>query len=411
MKKNALTVALTKLLFNKVCTGRTFSLMFENDAYASTCKQNALRDKLISETKYSKRERTLHSVRMYQLTRKGVKYVLDNNEVVDGLTSLRYQLGKGLTVLAQDERSGDKKFRIARSTTAATIANLAGADIPADNYIIGPTNESAANSKCIEDIIRDELVEHEYDDIQLYTVDNPEIVFHSNAAIKSILSKQDSSNDDKDLAGGRYSGIIESPFKSAIMYVAPLFGMSWGDWAMKKDIAALHLWRKFNSATPISYIKRSGLSAILLVTNSEQFTNLYYNTDNAIGNDKAGFGGKYEHLYIVPITREGAKHLHWLMTRDDEEENLRIKERMIQGGFYSNNEHFIKAEPFELRDQAKRRTSICFNFDAKKILSIESAAKNHPNEQFTVLCYEWQEPYYQRVLPSNVKIDLFEFVT
>ena len=406
MEMTALAEALSKLLFNKVCTGRAFSLMFSNDAYASSCKQLALKEKLISETKFSKRNRCTHTVRLYQLTRKGLKYVLDHNEVIDGLTTLREHMKRGLMILGPGDRGGEDKFQIARATTAVTMAALAGAAIPGENYILrGPGKH---NPPCVEDIIRAELTPDEYEEIELFPGDGSGIVFHGVSAVKAQMNGPGQDAAQNDFRAGRYQGIIESQYRSVLTYVAPLFGMLWSKRVLQKEILAYRRWRKVKGTTPPAAYKRSGVCGLLLVNNPEQFANLYYDVDGVNNRDAFCFGGDFDHLYIIPVSKEGAKHLRWLMLINEDDESAQIKRLLLQQEQYTPNEIVTRAEPFPLRDRSGVRTAIGVTFDAKVLLAIERTARKSPDEVLAVLCYRWQESYYRRVLPDNVRLILID---
>lgn len=182
--------------------------------------------------------------------------------------------------------------------------------------------------------------------------------------------------------------------------------MAWNDWVTRKEEAVLKKRSVTYSDFKADQRGAKEYGAILIVYNVNQFRNLFFDTDNMT---KAGgeFGGTFDHLYVVPLSHDGGKHLKWLMTTDDNEMNADIINDAIQSGSFRRS-IFVAPHVFLLQDTFGRRTALGFQLDSKLMTQIYSIATSVPDENFAVLCYEWQEPYYRVVMPENVEIITLE---
>jgi hypothetical protein len=74
-----------------------------------------------------------------------------------------------------------------------------------------------------------------------------------------------------------------------------------------------------------------------------------------------------------------------------------------ESGYYRKDSNQYLSELFQLIDNEENRyTALGYQLDAKIIMQIEHIAKQNPNAEFIVLCFEWQKEYLVSVLPDNV---------
>ena len=70
-------------------------------------------------------------------------------------------------------------------------------------------------------------------------------------------------------------------------------------------------------------------------------------------------------------------------------------------GFLPNKNQF-RGEVFPLCSAAGMQSAAGFILDGKRIQIWYNAATRNPRERFEIICWEWQQDYYRRVLPENV---------
>jgi len=408
MQEKSYVRFLSLLMMNRVYDSKTITLEYDESSYAYDLKQKALKNNHIRKINITKRERTIHSVTLYALTREGFDYLIQHDSNIIQSLGMN-EVENYLTVQPRSERKAERQLKLARDTAALTLSAKAGAVIPYSNYTVTlreTDDESTTDtSYSIREYIRDVLTEEAFVGMGLYEnvlKESSDMIFYNSTYVKSKASDASNIASSRDYLAGRYSGIIDSHFKSVILFTAPMFGMRWQKWQTDKEMSAYNMWLKTNSTFDINKLSEVGRCAALIVDNAKQFKNLYQNIDNAKREAEVSFGGTYNHFYILPLTNDGARHLRWLMHTNDHEINEgAVKDAIESGAFYRNDKG--RSRLFPLLDEEDNQTALGFQLDAKKIMAIEQSAKSAPSDTFTVLCFKWQEPYYAAVLPENVQ--------
>ncbi len=401
---NNLKKLLRALMYNKVYSSQTLNCLFASSSVASRCKTQALLHDYIRKTEYRQRERTTHSITLYSLTKRGLNFLLENDEVLSEW--LDADVASNLSVLSNTDRRDKTKYRLSQDTMCMTVAKIAGAYIPIDNYTCRPAVLQVDDGITVDDVIAGQLTPEVFEQLVDQTNARKDILYYRGRCIKSFTREKDFGFATQDYAKGRYNGAIISKYKNILMYGAPMFGMSWSDWITKKEYAAFRSWSSTNSVAEAYQLRRSGVCAALVVYNVNEFKNIFLNVDQ-VNQAGAEFGGIFDHLYIIPLSDIGARHLHWLMTTDDRSMNEEIVEDAINSGAYRKS---TKAAPhiFQLENVNEERTALGFHLDGIIINEIRKTALRCPDEQVSVLCYDWQAPYYKAVLPKNVDIEIID---
>ncbi len=399
------------LMFNRVYDSETITFLIGNNNKASRYRQKGLSEGHIKKKTYKKRERTIHSTTLFSLTKKGIQYIGDHDEFITQSMALN-ELEQMITAMRRDDRKGERKEKIARDTSVLTFASKAGMAIPYDNYtastheLQGDAGKDAAASLSIDDYMRLTLSEEKYTGIDLYekqTESGAKIVFHNGICIKAFSGEANSFVGSRDYAGGRYSGVADSSFKSVFLYASPMFGMRWNRWQNERELASYRIWRKARSAAASDAFRRSGSCAAMIVESPKKFAGLYFDIDKMRSQNGEELGGSYDHFYILPFSKEGTEHVRWLMTTDDEEVNRQAVEDAVNSGAYIKNSG-INFQLFPLINSSGEKTAIGFQLDVKKLISIERIANMVPDQSFNILCFKWQIPYYEAVIPQNVNL-------
>lgn len=402
--KNNLCVLLLALMLNRVYSRQTITALFGDAQLASRCRVQALQNGFVKETVYKLRQRTTHTITLYTLTKHGLKYLLDTNEDIFGW--LDAEAAQMLNILSTVDRGGKRKFRLSQDTMCMTVAQKAGAYIPMDNYTCAPLSDLQTDDLTIRDVVFAELTPELYEVLLEQSQAQKDILFFRARCIKSFAREKDLGFAAQDHAKGRYNGAIISKYKNVLLYAAPMFGMAWSEWLTKKEYAAFRAWSRDHSIADAEQLRNAGVCAALVVYNEKQFINLYRNVDGTV-QAGADFGGSYDHLYIIPQTKEGAAHLRWLMTTDDISMNKEIVADAIDSGAYRKSTK-AATSVFQLENLKGERTALGFQLDAKLINRIRDIATRCPEETFGLLCFGWQAPYYAGVLPENVWIATYE---
>lgn len=317
------------------------------------------------------------------------------------------------------------RTRAAAVTTAIIHTYAAGAAIPAatfgamkdddDRGSLAINEEQQEESRknlaySLKDFYRDYIT----DDDDLRTIafsrapdpgDEDYMVFHDRGLVKQILAMDSVSGNIKDFNAGRYAGILDSKKKSLMLFVAPRFVMSWARWIVNSDLNAYRMWGRTNAITSLQQQQENQTMAVVIVDNAHNFA-YHYNTSRAGKEKNEVFGGMFAHVYIVPNDAIGVKFLNWLSLSNAKEIIGSMTSFALRSGEYQRN-NSRSAALFPLQDRMNRETAICLTFDAKQINEIIYHANEHNDQQFQVLCIDWQEDYFRRVMPENISFRTF----
>lgn len=410
--RNTYTRFLCFLMFNRVLDSKTITLYFGDDTKASRYRKKAINNNHIkkrSVTEHSDGRRAESTI--YTLTKQGFQYLSERDQNIIALLQLD-DLPLGVTFNAKTESGVQNRMRQARKASAVVIADRIGASIPIQNYTSIDNNEYAgeaedAAQQSVMEYLAQTMTNKAYQSIGLYKHTDPsqcQIAFYNASCVKSFANVGSSHvSTAADYISGRFSGVMESQDKTVMIFVPPSFGMGWYTWITRRERAAYNIWTKRRQVTPIDKQKKSGACAALVVDNPRDFYNIYRDTKHKQQSDTDEFGGEFDHVYIVPLSVDGAKHLRWLMTTDDQAINSRIATDAIRSGAYKKYTGAYESL-FPLMNVSNNRVALGFQFDGKHLLKVENFANKFPHEQIEFLCADWQVPYYERVLPENVHL-------
>ena len=322
------------------------------------------------------------------------------------------------------ERRQEGYFRLLRKTSVLTMAESAGAYIPIEAYTevkarafdfddLSDQEDAAMSEITWPEFLRNNLSQESYEKHSFLVMNNSDerlssfAVFHSAMSMKTEIAKSVSHITSADVQRGRDLGISDSHVKSLRISAVSTFGMSWNEWMKKPENNAYAVWSKAHAVASQSQLSKSGWTAALLVKNPRQFASLYH--DSGEGEDaqhdisKNSFGGDFAHFYIIPVSNEGVIHLKQLLFNSEPELMASIIDSAVTALGYTRSENQPQRKKcFSLVSPEGDEVSVGFMNDAKTMLQIEAAALAEPDKNFGVLCYEWQLPYYEKIMPGNV---------
>lgn len=202
-------------------------------------------------------------------------------------------------------------------------------------------------------------------------------------------------SNQTDYIGSRISGIIQSPLKSANVYVGNKRGFNWGTVNLAKDIEALRIY--CDHFGTYDNLRIGDYHGIMLVESSKSFEDLYFDTKKKNRKEKKKFGDGYQTMAVFPISNTGVHQLHEYMELNVKVFEEELARAYVENGACEYNQKGSK-DVFPLVMSDGTKVTLCPYIDAVKCRKIESSI--HPREKFAIICYEWQSDYYSRIFPN-----------
>ena len=406
--------ALKTIALLRVVDSKTLNLLFTSARVRTSflkkaLERNHVKESMIKERASSENYRR-RSTRYYTITRTGLNYLADNPD--DFFSALK-QFEGNIPVFEPNEYGQDKRKRLLSFRTAAVVARGAGSEIAADalTFVSGTEKKPADDPVSTENALL--TLSKYYARFltpvfanqctflkQLHTEeDDRYMIFHSGQEVKQMVTTASVQGISRDFSSGKYAGVIDSHFKSLMLFTAPSFTMSWSDWNMRDELTAYGLWARRNRIPDQYQRDRNGSTAALIVDNAREFAYHFLGCQRKTGE---AFGGKFRHLYIIPNDRTGVAFLRWIMLMDEQSMQEQLYRDAVSClGFKPNRDQF-SGEVFPLRSAAGTQSAAGFILDGKRIQIWYNAATRNPRERFEIICWEWQQDYYSKVLPENV---------
>lgn len=194
---------------------------------------------------------------------------------------------------------------------------------------------------------------------------------------------------------GRYTGLVESPFKTVLLYAGRSRGMGWSKSSVDSDVRAfqayVNLVSRYHTNRPGEY------RGVLLVANAKMFEDLYKDKERKRAGKK--FAEGFQEMLIFPMTEEGATLFGQYMTVDNGAYRDELVDAAVASGVYERNSGSL-SNIFPLVNASGVRMAVGLFIDAIQIQQLLHV-HNKDGEQMGMVCYEWQTDYYSRVLPEN----------
>lgn len=417
---------LTAIALNRVIEARALNMIASKDQRASFVafaleNRHLKKQKLIeynavkmqhtrkAEEKSERKER--NAITYYTITREGVQYLADNK-------SLFFDFKFSPTTVSLfrgSEYSNSGRKKLINATTALLIARAAGANIRAESLCY---QDEESDDGAFEEVNQDKTVYtlkdyyteflpgsafnelRAFPDLTEETKSKERKEYHSAAEAKHMLARASVSGAIRDFNVGRYAGVLDSEYKSLLLFVAPSFTMSWAKWLVDRERNNHMLWTRSCGLIDPVQGRKNGPSAALIVNNAHDF--VYHYKNEREGKDiNEQFGNGFQHVYIIPKTVEGAKHLGYLMEIDDAEYLVMTAETLLESNAYSWGN---RNSPYPIKSRNGVESAIGFLMDAVQIRSLVLYAEKNKEVRFRLFCLHWQKEYYERILPENVEI-------
>lgn len=229
-----------------------------------------------------------------------------------------------------------------------------------------------------------------------------------NTEIKSIIETHDTER-------GRYSGLLQSRYKTLLLYSHHEPGMSWYDRISRIERESAIKWQQALNDAFGKYSMKEGISGAILTQSVSTFTKLYKDTPK-MRSSQQHFASNMDHLYVIPISFNGAMNMRDIMLHTEQENNRRITEKAIEPTFartigkkakfvLNDSYHpelfplYLEGNDVEDNDGKKFYFGIGNWMDIKLFQAIEKQLKlTDETYEFGVICEPWQAPFWE-ILP------------
>lgn len=396
-------------VFMRLVESSSLTIMCGGKDRRSRFVSKALKEGWLREIRIQARERTIHQMTVYALTKRGLKYLCENAHGTF-LEDLSDKELSSISIFEKDEYSIEARKRIADTSAAVVMALAMGGTIPAEvlnrRYTFGRSNSPSnvsryTGSKTLADYIHSKFSEDEYNELCYFGANVPkeeQICFFDSAYVKQAVAGTSDRMAARDFYKGRQIGLFQSKKQSLLTYCAPFFGMGWSKWQTKPELDAIFVWNRRYASQEVLYSRE--FSALLIVKDHRQFANLFNDVDHA-RKDGEVFGGRFDHVYLAEHSSCGVQLLRWILQNSDPEIVSSCTEIVLSQKLAKRNENPSKKE-FLYRDVDGNEGMCGLHLDIKRMLFLDHWARNHPGKQFKVYCVEPQACYYRAIMPDNV---------
>lgn len=388
------------------CVGRAFVIASMKRATAYRQLDRAIKQGHIKENKLVvKLNSKSHQVYYYNITSAGLRYLSSNYAAMPvDYEWLKYiRVSTNRLKIKMQPLNVERMIRFLNISGTSFLMATIGAEM-SDVFTTRVFKSEEEEGPCINDqpassldaIITD--ARRRYLDLnqgaQKSSTALHSMAFHNAIDIKRVLAEE--GKDYSDFHGGRYTGILESQYRTVLVYVGSRTGMAWSQTASKPEISALH-------AYSVRYAKKHTLMGgenhgIMLVENAKSFYDLF--TDKKKKRKREVFAERFDSFVVFPISNAGLENLTDYMDCDTATYEHELVAAAKQSGVYRDNASG-HTRLFPLVNEDNTPMAIGTFIDAVKINLIRRIyAKTAIT--YGIICYDWQMDYYNRVAPEAV---------
>lgn len=399
----------------RIVPSKALNHLFNNDAsranFLNKAKDNK-HIKIFNDTITNKLAER-RAVTYIQITEKGLIYLADKgSDLFEQAISTH-----NLAIFTNAEIRQKARKKLGDISTATIMSYSAGANIPINTF--GSMRDEESGDAIFESTEyenqKEYSLKHFYNENitsdlaptvfqnQCDSNANDYLIFYTSGYIKNYLAGKSAKGNYRDFMSGRYTGILDSKQKSLMLFCAPWFTMPWSDKLTKAESRAYDFWTHTSALTDYYQQKETQRTAALIVNNAREFA-YHYNTFDRANKKTDVFGGVFDHMYIIPNSEEGVRLLQWLMFNTDQQISDTIVGYSLESGQFSEDQ---SVPMFPLLNHRGEKTAVGLSLDAKQIKKIETYVRAHGDQAFQILCLDWQEDYYSRVMPPNVNYRSF----
>lgn len=373
---------------------RTLLLMTHNRYYVDQVLSAAESDGMIKSEilKMADGKESNAKEEYFKITPKGLRYLLSSNSA-PWLSTVTYdnKLPSPLGGLSIDEPI---KRRMLMTSMCAMMVETAGGEV--ELPVHGVLGTEKYQNKTIAGLLGIAESSYRRGQNENEEYDLEEIRFTDTIHVRDMIARSQSIENDTKF--GRQVGIIDSHFKSVLCYAPPANTFQTNSHYKRRENATMTQWVKRFGMESAAELLRHGTASILFVKHESQFRAIALDEDGKVKKD---ISEGINHLYVIPFTKEGKKHLRWLMLTDDQDINTEFITNMIESGQFKKNEEWYK-DVFPLvsvSDGTVYATTL--QFDLPHLNRIATRISQMDGEPTGILCFKWQQPYMEALFPES----------
>lgn len=448
-----MAVTLTEKLLNIIFVNRavernSLNTLCRSNGQLQRCLTSLLKHKYVSEHSLQVKEdgKGSRSFKVYTITSEGMDHILEKNypELFDIICKDQIAC-KNFT---RREHAAKRKVKLALESRVVLFCHAIGATVPQNCYtprikyteygeergqdpqdqpsqrVARPSpleeNDELLSAVFPPNIIA-ELSDMQYESLQLnetafqYDIDpnkNNFLLFTRSDIVKDAIVYNVKHIDSKEVRYARFTGVLDGQLRSIFLYHAPLFDLDWSETHLAQDKICAVQWGKSKpSYVPKQPITENTYGAILVKTVHE-FKSLYkrryissqYGKRKKDNKMKDPFGAFYTSFFVIPTTKDGAILISLLAIYNDAQISAELIDVLCseECGYRINETATARAYPLVHSDGTD--TALGHLMDAQKLNNAVRTASNNPRGSYRLLCFDWQAPYYEAVLPENVTV-------
>lgn len=200
-------------------------------------------------------------------------------------------------------------------------------------------------------------------------------------------------------SGGRFTGVVESPFKSVLLYEGKKDGVGWSKWLTDID---LQVYRIYKARVSENKNYQLGMEhGAMLVNNAKMFAELLLNKRGKMKpNEK--FANGFSSFMMFPISSMGVRQFAEYMRTDIQMHRARLVADAVDSGLYQRNIGGY-ANLFPLKTYDGTLMAVGTFMDAVMIQKILDS-QTGMSFPFGMICYDWQQDFYCRIFSEDVMI-------
>ena len=222
---------------------------------------------------------------------------------------------------------------------------------------------------------------------------NSDLVFTNVFEMKRKL--REALGQNGNYSGGRFTGVVEGPLKSVLLYEGKRKGMSWSKWITDLD---LRTYRAYINRVSHDKNHQPGFeSGAILVKNAKMFADLVLKKYGKKQRDEK-FANGFSSFMFFPINAIGAQQFSSYLRIDLNAHYEKVISDAIESQAFKRNVGTYQWY-FPLITMDGVRMMIGTFLDGVKIQKILDIQEIDPFP-FGVICFAWQQDYFRRIFPN-----------
>ena len=338
-----------------------------------------------------------YRTRYYSLTMEGAEYLSEHEALLHGESqSQRILDASGKAYGKRPSLSADKMARYLSVSGTAFLMTLIGAAVSPITPATGERKNGAPSTdRTDREENTDGWIAQALDDFPNFSTEGDAVgkyVFRNSYEVKKAVSGR--AEQYGGYHAGRYTGILESPQKSVLVYVGARGGMSWSKIATKPEFGAHHAYSVHYS--DYKNLPGGENHGIMFVQNARTFADLYLDTAGKRKDDE--FADRFDSFIIFPIDCSGVANAMEFADNKVAEYEHEIVVTAIKSGVCEKNTSGYTSL-FPLRSAGGVPTAVGAFIDCVKLNRIRKVYEK-TGIACSMICYPWQVDFYRRVIPN-----------